>query len=250
MSAAVDVEAQTSRWNIKHAFHFATKNTRRSSIHDVRARFVVSMNGFGTWVKDVLVRMGEIADKLQMGFAILIRTTSCVVCEKLINILMSGIAATSVEAQDALGTRFILTGEVGAVLCEIGTDLDVLSKRFPLPAKGSDESAIETNVHYLISYVTSFNLPAPHATNAFSSFGSSDDTRLVDNQAPVVSGELANTNVATLHTMGTVPSEAKSTSVTRSVLMMSHPSAVATSSWIACSTSPPKTGSCGAKRSS
>lgn len=62
-------------------------------------------------------------------------------------------------------------------------------------------------------------------------------------------GVTVNASAATLAPSGTVPSDLKPTSGTRSTLLTNRPSAIATSNWTAESTSPTQSGSGGVKRS-
>lgn len=135
LSAAVDAEIQTREQNTKLAVHLARKEMRRMRMIDARVRVFASMNGLGTVVEDIAVRMGDLMDNLRVDLSTLVWTGPRAVYEELINFLEAAITAESVETPAAPGTRPLPTCEVGSTRGDTLINLDVVpSGSVPLPA--------------------------------------------------------------------------------------------------------------------
>lgn len=130
-------------------------------------------------------------------------------------------------------------------------DLDVFSFGFvPLLTEAGDSSAIQKAVADLNDYVSRSHPSASHGLNVSSFSESNGDRPLLVNQGLTASGVAGTAGATPSVATDTVPFMAKSGSGTRSMLLTTQPSAVATFSWTAESASPSKSGSGGVKGSS
>lgn len=76
LSAAVDAEAQTREWSTELSIRIAGENAQRLQMIHERARVFTTMNGLGTRVEYITVRMDSMMDKLRVSLTTLIRTSS------------------------------------------------------------------------------------------------------------------------------------------------------------------------------
>lgn len=165
-----------------------------------------------------------------MDLTSLIRDDLRAACEKLIKVVAADFAAVSADASKAPCAVSVPDGEPFPLRRNSLVDLDVVPSGYVLlPAEGSDASAIEMIVVDLIGDVSSSHLSASLAVNA-PFFADTDDNRpSAIAEAQSSSGVVDHSDGAPPVATGAVPSEAKSTSDTHSMLLTNQPFAVATS---------------------
>lgn len=160
---------------------------------------VACMDGLGTGVKGIVVRMGEPMDKLGVGLTSLNRDGPRAECEKLLNLTLADITVVSADTFDARGAGSVPTGEVLPTRNRTLMDLDAISFRsLPPPAIVANANAIENAVADFIGDPSSSHLLPLHAVNAPCPARTDDERPLVVGQCPTFFVDAENADVAPL----------------------------------------------------
>lgn len=171
-------------------------------------------------------------------------------CEELINLSVADLTVPYFEVITAFGTRSVRSGGFGSTRGETPTNLDIVPyESDPLYAEEEGGSAIEKAMADLIGDISPSRPSASHALKTSTSTGSDDDRPFVVDQAPATLNVPANACSAMLVTAGTVLFEYKYARSTRFTLLTNKLFVLATSNSTEESTSKPKSGSVGVKRS-
>lgn len=177
VSAAVDAETHPRTRNIELAVFLTDEDTRRSRIADGRACVVASMNGLGTDVQTIFVRMEDMMEKLWLDLTALIWVGPRAACGELINLVAADFTAASSDNSAAPRAGSVPAGEAAHLRGNTVTDLDVVASGFvPLPAKRGNANDIAKAVAELIGDMDPSHPSASHDVN-FPFLTRSDDDR-------------------------------------------------------------------------
>lgn len=218
LSAAVDAETQTPKRNTELVVRLAGEAARRSRITDSRARVMPSLDGLGMDAEAIVMRSGDLMDKMRLDLTALFRESLRAACDEFINLAVVSFTAASVSTSAASGAgcdpsgKAVPSGGVALMGFEI-----VPSESVPVPAKDGDAITIKKAVAVLNGDESFSHLSASHAVNAPFIAQSDYDKSFAVAQDPPSSSVADHVFVIPSVATGAVPSVAMSASGTRSI---------------------------------
>lgn len=142
----------------------------------VCARVIASTDVFGTGDEGIVVRMGELMDKLREDLTASIRYGPCATYVDLVSLLVADFTVASTDTFIAPCARAVPTGEAVSPRGNMLMDLNVApAGSVPLPAEDGNAEAIEKAIAYLIGYISPSHPSPSHAVNVPSLAVSDDD---------------------------------------------------------------------------
>lgn len=184
------------------------------------------MDGLGTGVEAIVVRIGDVMDKLRLDLATLIQDDPRASYEKLVNHAVSDFTSASIDNSDALCAGAAPAGETVHLRGTTYMEFDVVSfGPVPLFAEAGDANAIEKAVAVLTGDVRSSHHLLSHAVKAPAVTGSDDDKPLAVDHGPPSSDDASHAVVAPFVAVGALPSAVKSVTNSRLPSQTNLPSA-------------------------
>lgn len=202
---------------------------------------VASMDGLGSVVKGIFLRMGDMMDRLWADLTALIRDSPRAACKGFIDLTVADFTTVCIDTSAAPGAGCFPAGEDVFLRRSPLMDLHVIPfGSVPSPAKAGDANDTEKAVADPIFDVSPSHLSAKHAVAAPSRTGSDVDRAVEVGQDLPLSGVASHTDISQSSFTGSMLSETKYATDTCSTLLTNQPSTAVASNRTVEAASPPR----------